>query len=144
MKSVQKGFTLIELMIVVAIIGILAAVAIPSYQDYITRAQVTEAMSLTSGTKTALTEWYSNKGAYPSLLGSVTGTLSGKYVSVMALANTSGGTVEITAVFKTAGVSAGIRGLVFGLYTTDASRSWVCGDGAPSTTVLDKYMPSAC
>ncbi len=144
MKQIQKGFTLIELMIVVAIIGILAAVAIPSYQDYIARAQVTEAMSLSAGTKTAVAEWYSDQGAYPSRLGSVAGTLSGKYVSSMTFANVSGGTVEVIATFKTAGVSAGIRGLVFGLYTTDGSRSWVCGDAAPSTTVLDKYMPGAC
>jgi len=144
MKQIQKGFTLIELMIVVAIIGILAAVAIPSYQDYIARAQVTEAMSLTSGTKTALAEWYSDQGSYPTALSSVSGTLGGKYVSALTLANAAGGTVEVTATFKTPGVSAGIRGLVFGLYTTDGSRTWVCGDAAPSTTVLDKYMPGAC
>ncbi len=65
MKKVQQGFTLIELMIVVAIIGILAAVAIPAYQDYTKRAHVTEGLSLASSAKTAITEFYNSKGAAP-------------------------------------------------------------------------------
>ncbi|MEP4371317.1 MAG: pilin, partial [Alloalcanivorax venustensis] len=64
MKQVQKGFTLIELMIVVAIIGILAAVAIPAYQDYTARAQVTEAMNLMGGLKTTVTEIYTTEGSF--------------------------------------------------------------------------------
>ena len=65
MKGLSRGFTLIELMIVVAIIGILAAVAIPAYSDYTARAQVSEAMSLTSGLKTPLIEWITDKGTLP-------------------------------------------------------------------------------
>ena len=144
MKQIQKGFTLIELMIVVAIIGILAAVAIPSYQDYIARAQVTEAMSLTAGTKTGLAEWYSDQGTWPAALASVSGTLAGKYVSFMTLANVTTTGVEVVATFKAAGVSSGIRSKLFGLQTTDEAKTWVCGDAAASTTVLDKYMPGAC
>ena len=66
MKSLQKGFTLIELMIVVAIIGILAAVALPAYQDYTARAQMSEAMSLAGGQKGAMSEYHSNKGVWPA------------------------------------------------------------------------------
>ena len=66
MRSVQKGFTLIELMIVVAIIGILAAVALPAYQDYTKRSHVSEGLSLAGGAKTAVTEYYSSEGSWPS------------------------------------------------------------------------------
>ena len=66
MKKVQQGFTLIELMIVVAIIGILAAVAIPSYQDYTKRAHVSEGMALAGAAKTGVAEYYSSEGTYPT------------------------------------------------------------------------------
>ena len=95
-KSIQKGFTLIELMIVVAIIGILAAIAIPAYQDYTIRAQVTEGLNLMSDMKAGVAEWYAQEGSWPSSpmqLGISGGASakSGKYVSAIDLNN---GTID--------------------------------------------------
>src|SRR5580698_818870 len=94
-KKLQQGFTLIELMIVVAIIGILAAIAIPAYQNYTIRAQVTEGLTLADGWKTAVSEYYANKGVWPTVA-SLTGTTAsvGKYESSVTV--TTGGTILIT------------------------------------------------
>ena len=151
MKHLQQGFTLIELMIVVAIIGILAAVAIPSYQDYTARAQVTEGMSLTSQFKTPLAEYFADKGPYDGAgfaFGNLGGTLAGKYVASVALTGAPvGGTIMVTATFKTTGVSAQITGDTFSVETQDGGKTWACGNlvsVVPATSVASKLMPGAC
>ena len=157
MKQMQKGFTLIELMIVVAIIGILAAVAIPAYQDYIARAQVTEAINLLGGAKTPVAEFYADSGAFPVTAASFNALVSarsGKYVSsVQPVASISSGFAAV-ATFKTSGVSSGLitsggAGKTLILATLDGVV-WGCTDAAValSTTTaptLDaKYRPAAC
>ena len=98
LKNIQKGFTLIELMIVIAIIGILAAIAIPAYQNYTIRSQVTEGLSLADGWKTSISEYYAQNGSFPSLSSTtggpgtiaVSGASSGKYVGTVAVAGWRG------------------------------------------------------
>ncbi|HGO9308183.1 TPA: pilin, partial [Neisseria meningitidis] len=92
MNTLQKGFTLIELMIVIAIVGILAAVALPAYQDYTARAQVSEAILLAEGQKSAVTEYYLNHGIWPANnssagVASVSTDIKGKYVQSVTVAN---------------------------------------------------------
>ena len=152
LKKVQQGFTLIELMIVVAIIGILAAVAIPAYQDNIARAQMAEAMILADGVKTAVAEAYANDGqcpdnsAGPSAGVAIFSQITGNYV----LSVTTGGTgtatggCTIMATMKGAGlVSTGIVDktltLTMGTTTTAGSLTWAC-----ASTAQQKYIPKTC
>lgn len=142
MKAMQKGFTLIELMIVVAIIGILAAVALPAYQDYTARAQVSEAVVLFEGPKGGITEFWSNKGAYPSSNASAgiagASSISGKYVSNVSIA-----AGVVTATMKPAGkVAKGLENttIVLSPVTSAGSIKWVCKAGSMKA----KYLPSSC
>ena len=147
MKQVQKGFTLIELMIVVAIIGILAAVAIPAYQDYIARSQMSEAMTLASGLKTNVSEVFSQKGICPT-----NGTngisdatdINGNYVQSVTVAGTAtdAGGCTITALMKATDVANGIQGESLELELSNAdtgSYVWTC-----TSTADDKYLPASC
>ena len=143
-----RGFTLIELMIVVAIIGILASVAIPSYQEYMTRSQVIEAVSLTTSIKTALSDYYAGNGSFSSLSGPafLGVTEQGKYVGSIVFAGNTGGTIYIQAKMKSSNISAPIQDKVFSLETTDGGKTWACGSQTTSAgnTIDSKYLPAAC
>jgi type IV pilus assembly protein PilA len=158
MKQLQKGFTLIELMIVVAIIGILAAIAIPAYQDYTIRAQVSEGMTLAAAAKAAIAETYANSGDAPAnrqeagMSNNNTDT-EGKYVTSVA--------VNAAAIEITYGNDAH-NNIVDGTVTlvpylsTDDSISWVCGNSSAAsgtsamggsgvgTNLEARYLPSSC
>lgn len=171
MKSIQKGFTLIELMIVVAIIGILAAIAIPAYQDYTVRSQVTEGLNMAGGVKTAVNDYFTDTGEWPDTIqkavcgkastvacaGGTATDYKGNYVTQVAV--NTGGAVEVTYgnkansnALSTTTNKLAIRPGV----DTAKNVTWVCGKastptgvtiatGATDSTTIDpKYLPGSC
>jgi type IV pilus assembly protein PilA len=153
-SKLQQGFTLIELMIVVAIIGILAAIAIPAYQNYTIRAQITEGLNLADGWKTAIAEYYANTGVWPAATANLAGATNSnsKYVSTLSV---SGGSIVIVYGVQ---VNNKVSGSTLALrpYTdTNGDVIWVCGTAATpanvtttSTSVASnvsaQYLPVAC
>ena len=124
MNTLQKGFTLIELMIVVAIIGILAAVAIPAYGDYTARAQVSEAFVMLDGLKTPMTEAYTNDSSW--FVSAISAVVTGKYVSAIT---SNAAKTTITAQFKATGVSSKIIGRMVHMDYNQLTGSWTCANG---------------
>ncbi|MBV6789836.1 pilin [Xanthomonas campestris pv. fici] len=137
----QNGFTLIELMIVVAIIAILAAIALPAYQDYLARSQVSEGLSLASGAKTAVAETYANTGAFPANNAAAgletAANIKGKYITSVTVS--SGGI--ITALFNNSNAKLSGKSLVLTPMDNNGSISWGCSNG---TTIDQKYLPTSC
>ncbi|ENX7495185.1 pilin [Neisseria gonorrhoeae] len=161
MNTLQKGFTLIELMIVIAIVGILAAVALPAYQDYTARAQVSEAILLAEGQKSAVTEYYLNHGKWPEnndSAGVANPTeIKGKYVQSVTVAKG-----VVTAQMKSDGVNNEIKDKKLSLWAKreNGSVKWFCGqpvkresnnadaddvtDDTNGTKIDTKHLPSTC
>jgi len=137
----QQGFTLIELMIVVAIIGILAAIAIPAYQDYTIRAQVSEGLNLSGGAKAAVSEYTMDRGTFPTtnvMAGlSDDADISGKYVSAVGVG--ANGIITVTY-GNDAHALIGSDTLRMTPQTNPGSIEWVC----TSTTIENKHLPAAC
>jgi type IV pilus assembly protein PilA len=157
-RTKQGGFTLIELMITIAIIGVLAAIAIPAYQDYTIRAQVTEGLTLSTAVQAAVVDYYDQTGNWPTAIAGGGGALnyaappSGNYVTGIT---TNAGAITITFGNK-ANAAIAAKTLSLNIYTTTAGDvAWVCGNsannpvgstqvGAGATTVANKYLPKAC
>ena len=144
MKQVQKGFTLIELMIVVAIIGILAAVAIPAYQDYTVRTKVSEGLSLASGAKTSVAETRLSNGSWPSS-NSAAGLAAASKITgnnVMSVGVSGSGVVTITYENDAAITSKTVT-LTPTIAAGGGSVTWVCAAGSTGG-VEDRYLPGNC
>ena len=166
LKKVQQGFTLIELMIVIAIIGILAAIAIPAYQNYTIRSQVTEGLSLADGWKTSISEYYAQNGSFPATSSTtgggtagaiaVSGASSGKYVGNIAVSTGGAIVVVYTGPQANSKLSVAANHTLALNPGTDSNYDviWVCGSAAtPSgvtmsgtigTTVSAAYLPTSC
>ncbi|EMT1283647.1 pilin, partial [Neisseria gonorrhoeae] len=161
MNTLQKGFTLIELMIVIAIVGILAAVALPAYQDYTARAQVSEAILLAEGQKSAVTEYYLNHGIWPENNDKAgvasPSDIKGKYVESVTVTNG-----VVTAKMLSSGVNKEIQGKKLSLWARreNGSVKWFCGQpvtrdnakadnddvkaGNDNEKINTKHLPSTC
>lgn len=139
MRRHSRGFTIIELMIVVAIIGVLAAIAVPAYSDYQARAQVSEAELLINGTRTPLAEYFTNVGRWPATVGEVAGTTSGRYVETLVLGGAVGsrGAITVEARFRSSGVGMDIAGKTLVITTSDGSQ-WTCAGGTLPTRLAPK------
>ena len=148
-SQIQKGFTMIELMIVIAIIGILATIAIPMFMDKTVRAQVSEGLSLVSPAEQEVAEFYQNAGTFT---GATVTTATGKYVSAITVVpGTDATTAVLVVAFANTATNTNISSPTLS-FTADAlggSIAWYCGKnggkaGAGQTTIADKYLPSTC
>ncbi len=149
-RQAQRGFTLIELMIVVAIIGILAGIAIPQYQDYVARSQLSEGINLAAGQKASVTESFSHTGVCPDNASGPTdgipaaASISGSYIKSVQVGGTASeaGGCTITANFKDGGIAKGLVGKYVKLTMGNADKgsvTWLCQSSADK-----KFLPKAC
>lgn len=138
MKS-QRGFTLLEMMVVTGVVGVVASLAVPAYADYMARGQVSEAVQLVSAARKEVTEHYANHGAWPAALG---GIASARYTSSVSMSAAGSAEPQLVLVvtMKAAGVQRDIAGKTLELATADGGATWTCQAG----TLAEQHVPGAC
>ena len=151
MRKINQGFTLIELMIVVAIIGILAAIAIPAYQDYTIRSKVTELVNAAGVCKTSVAEYYQTKGAMPGNAGTAgcsdvgTANSAPPVFAPDVISVTAAGGLNTQLAGNGSGVVYALKAQCSGGACTGAAiTGWDCTAGNGSTTIMAKYLPASC
>ena len=137
MKNVQQGFTLIELMIVVAIVGILAAIAIPAYQDYTVRAKVSELLLAASNSKVAVSEFAQSEGTLTASGTGLTVATDGAYVSSASVS--ANGVITVTGTAAALGADSDVSIVLTPTRATSGVVTWAC-----SSTSSAKYLPASC
>jgi len=145
-RAIQKGFTLIELMIVVAIIGILAAVALPAYQDYTVRAKVSELILAAAPGRIAVAEFFQSAGSMPDVTQAAIADISSQYVASVVYATTAAdaATITITAVNDIGGTANGASVVLTATGQTATGQvAWVCEAGGANPMPV-KYLPATC
>jgi type IV pilus assembly protein PilA len=151
-KKAQQGFTLIELMIVIAIVGILAAIALPAYQDYIVRSKISEAMAGLAEGKTTIAEYYAANLTFPaqnSSFGINTGTRGGeilKTMDILAASRAEPARLYAVVYASTWGLTGVGSVMLSGGTNSDGTMTWTClpGVGTGYTTIPPKYLPANC
>jgi type IV pilus assembly protein PilA len=145
---VHEGFSLIELMIAVAIVGLLASVALPAYQIYVARTQVAEAVVLLSRAKAVVSEYAVDSGRMPDIAAVV--TRRSRYVANIEQLPGAGSAiaedsqVAVRAVMRTDSVGSAVRGLRIYMISEDGARTWTCSNGRDEQGVDPRYLPAIC